>query len=124
MEFKMYRCSHCGQMVFVVKETGVPMICCGEPMQEVKAGTTDAAVEKHVPVVEVKDGKVTVSVGSVTHPMLPEHFIQWIVMETKCGLQWAKLQPGEEPKAYFNLCECDEIVAVYEYCNLHGLWKA
>ena len=124
MEMKFYRCAHCGQIVAIVKGTGVPIICCGEPMQEIVPGTTDAAVEKHVPVFEVDGNKVTVTVGSVEHPMLDEHFIEWIALETKMGNQRKALKPGDAPKACFSICDGDEVVAVYEYCNLHGLWKA
>ena len=124
MGMKFYRCSHCGQIVAIVKETGVPVICCGEAMQEIVPGSVDAAVEKHVPVYEVKDNKVIVTVGSTEHPMLPEHYIEWIALETKQGNQRKALKPGEEPKACFALCEGDEVVAVYVYCNLHSLWKA
>ena len=91
-------------------------------MEELKANTTDAATEKHVPVVEVADNKVKVDVGSVTHPMSEEHLIQWILLETEKGCQMRKLTASDEPKAVFCLGE-DKPVAVYEYCNLHGLWK-
>lgn len=124
MGMKFYRCAHCGKIVAIVKETGVPVICCGEAMQEIVPGSVDAAVEKHVPVYEVKDNKVIVTVGSTEHPMLPEHYIEWIALETKQGNQRKALKPGEEPKACFALCEGDEVVAVYAYCNLHSLWKA
>ena len=123
MEMKFYKCAHCGQMIAIVKETGVPVICCGEPMQEMVAGTTDAAVEKHVPQFEVKDGIVEVTVGEVEHPMLEEHYIEWIAVQTKQGNQRKALKPGEAPKACVALCDGDEVVAVYEHCNLHGLWK-
>ena len=121
---KFYRCKHCGQIVAIVKETKVPIICCGEAMEEIIPGTTDAAVEKHVPVFEVKDGIVTVTVGSVAHPMLPEHFIEWIAIKTKNGNQRVVLEPGQEPKATFAIIPGDEVEAVYAYCNLHSLWKA
>lgn len=124
MGMKFYKCEHCGQIVAIVKGTGVPVICCGEAMKEIVPGTSDGAVEKHVPVYEVKDGKVIVTVGSVEHPMLEEHFIEWIALETKQGNQRKALKPGDAPKACFAICEGDEVVAVYEYCNLHGLWKA
>ena len=124
MEMKFYRCSHCGQIVAIVKGTGVPVVCCGEPMKEIIPGTTDGAVEKHVPVFEVKDGVVTVCVGSVEHPMLPEHYIEWIAIQTKNGNQRKALKPGDAPKATFYIGKADEVLAVYEYCNLHGLWKA
>ncbi len=124
MELKYYRCAHCGQIITIVKGTGVPVVCCGEPMQEIIPGTTDAAVEKHVPVYEVKDGKVYVTVGSVAHPMLPEHYIEWISLQTGSGSQHKALKPGDEPKACFSICEGDEVEAVFAYCNLHSLWKA
>lgn len=124
MEMKFYRCSHCGQIVAIVKGTGVPVICCGEPMQEIVAGTTDAAVEKHVPVFEVKGDTVSVKVGSVEHPMLAEHYIEWIALKTKQGNQRKALNPGDKPEACFRICEGDEVEAVYAYCNLHSLWKA
>ncbi len=124
MELKFYRCNHCGNIVAVVKSSGVPVMCCGEKMTEIIPGTTDAAVEKHVPVYEVKDNIVTVSVGSVAHPMVEEHYIEWVALQTKFGNQRKALNPDDEPKACFALCEGDEVVAVYAYCNLHGLWKS
>ena len=124
MEQKSYICRHCGNIIMKLKDSGVPVVCCGEPMEELKAGTTDGALEKHVPVWELKDGVVSVVVGSVEHPMLPEHFIEFIVLQTKDGVQVKKLAPGEAPKASFALKAGDEVEAVYEYCNLHGLWKA
>lgn len=123
-EQKFYICKHCGNLVAMVKESGVPLICCGEEMHELIPGTTDGAAEKHVPVYTVEGNKVTVKVGSAEHPMLPEHSIQWIWLKTKQGGQLAKLQPGTKPEATFILAEGDEAEAVYEYCNLHGLWKA
>ena len=124
MELKFYRCPVCGQIVAIVKETGSPLICCGQEMQEIKAGVSDGAADKHVPVYEVKDNIVTVKVGSVDHPMLPEHYIEWIAIQTKKGNQRKALKPGEAPKASFAILEGDEVVAVYAYCNLHSLWKA
>ncbi|MBQ6638687.1 MAG: desulfoferrodoxin [Lachnospiraceae bacterium] len=121
---KFYRCKHCGQIVAIVKETKVPVMCCGEAMEEIITGVTDAAVEKHVPVFEVKDGIVSVTVGSVAHPMAEEHYIEWIALQTKSGNQRKTLKPGDEPKACFAICEGDEVEAVYAYCNLHSLWKA
>ena len=124
MDLKFYRCNHCGQIIAVVKKTGVPVVCCGEQMQEIIPGTTDAAVEKHVPVYEVKGNIVTVSIGSVAHPMLEEHYIEWVALQTKAGNQRKALTPGSEPKVSFALTDGDEVVGVYAYCNLHGLWKA
>ena len=93
-------------------------------MTQIIPGTSDAAVEKHVPVFTVEGNLVKVSVGSVEHPMLPEHFIQWISLQTKQGNQRKVLNPGDKPEAVFALCEGDEVEAVYAYCNLHSLWKA
>ena len=124
MEMKFYKCAHCGQIIAIVKKTGVPVICCGEPMQEIVAGTTDASVEKHVPVFEVKGDVAEVTVGAAEHPMLEEHYIEWIALETNQGRQRKRLEAGQEPKAQFALLEGEEVTAVYEYCNLHGLWKA
>ena len=119
-----YRCNHCGNIIVHVVSSGVPVVCCGEKMQKLEPNTTDAAGEKHVPVIEAEGAKVTVTVGSVEHPMLEAHYIQFIVLETKQGFQKKALAPGEKPKAVFMLAEGDEAVAAYEYCNLHGLWKA
>ena len=123
MDVKFYRCSVCGQLVAIVKPTGVPVVCCGKPMEKVVAGSTDAAAEKHVPVYEVKDGTVTVCIGSVPHPMTEEHFIEWVFLKTKFGNQRKALRPGEEPKVCFKICDGDEVEAVYAYCNLHSLWR-
>ena len=124
MELKFYICEHCGNIITKLRDSGVSVVCCGEPMRELKAGTTDAAMEKHVPVWKQESGIVSVVVGSVEHPMLPEHFIEFIVLKTKEGVQFRKLEPGEPPKAEFAIKNGDEVEAVYEYCNLHGLWKA
>ena len=123
MEMKFYRCSHCGQIIAIVKETGVPVICCGEPMVEIIPGEVDAAKEKHVPIYVKEGSKVTVSVGDVAHPMQDDHYIQWISIQTKAGNQRKALKPGDMPKTEFLIDESDEIEAVYAYCNLHGLWK-
>ena len=124
MEMRFFRCAHCGQIIAIVKGTGVPVICCGEPMKEIIPGTTDASVEKHVPVYEVRDNKVYVTVGATEHPMTEPHYIEWISIQTKFGNQRKVLNYTDEPKAVFAICEGDEVVAVYAYCNLHSLWKA
>ncbi len=124
MEQKFFACKHCGKIVAVIKDSGASMICCGQEMTELKAGTTDAAVEKHVPVYTAENGIVKVRVGEIEHPMLPEHYIEWISLQTKQGSQIKHLKAGEKPEAVFALCDGDEAVTVYAYCNLHGLWKA
>ena len=124
MEQKFYICAHCGNIIAFVKNSGVPVMCCGEKMQEIVPGTVDASLEKHVPVYTVEGNKVCVKVGAVTHPMQEEHYIQWISLQTKQGNQRKVLKPTDAPEACFCLCDGDEVEAVYEYCNLHGLWKA
>ena len=124
MELKFFRCEHCGNIIEMVEDKGVPVVCCGQRMTELVAGTSDGAREKHVPVCEVKDNIVHVKVGEVAHPMIPEHYIEWIVLQTKNGVQRKELNPGDKPEACFALCDGDEVEAVYAYCNLHGLWKA
>lgn len=121
---KFFICKHCGNIVAMVRESGAPISCCGQKMTEIEPGTSDAAVEKHVPVVEVKDGKVIVTVGEVAHPMAPEHYIQWIAICTDQGNQRKQLKPGDEPKACFALCEGEQFKEAYAYCNLHSLWKS
>ena len=120
---RFYICEHCGNIVTFVKSSGVPVMCCGQKMTELVPGTTDAAVEKHVPVIQAEGAQVIVTVGSVEHPMIPEHFIEWIALETRQGNQRKPLAPGQKPQAEFMICEGDEVVAAYAYCNLHGLWK-
>lgn len=124
MEQRFFICEHCGNIVAMVKDKGVPVMCCGQKMTELVPNTTDAAGEKHVPVYEVQGDKVYVTVGAVEHPMLEAHFIEWVSIQTKLGNQRKALKAGEEPKVCFALCEGDEVEAVYAYCNLHGLWKA
>lgn len=119
-----YKCSRCGNFVtFLTEKTAATPVCCGVEMTEVVANTTDAAKEKHVPEVSVDGSLVKVQVGSVAHPMMDAHYIQFIILETKNGYQKKDLKPGAEPKAEFVLAQGDEPVAVYEYCSLHGLWK-
>ena len=119
-----YRCAHCGKIVSVVVNGGGTLTCCGDEMQLLKANTTDAAKEKHVPAVTVEGNKVVVNVGSVDHPMTPEHYIQFIMIETNLGKQYKGLTPEDKPHAEFVLQEGEKLVAANEYCNLHGLWKA
>jgi superoxide reductase len=120
---KFYVCRHCGNIVLKVKDAGVPLVCCGENMTELIPGTVDAALEKHVPKVTVSGSTITALIGEVTHPMQEEHFIEWVYMETEKGAQIKYLKPGEEPKAVFEVADGDKALAVYEHCNLHGLWK-
>lgn len=124
MEQKFFICERCGNMMAAVKESGVPVMCCGQKMTLIVPGTVDAALEKHVPVYRVEGNQVLVNVGAVDHPMLPEHYIEWVSLQSKFGNQRKALRPGDKPQVCFALCEGDEVQAVYAYCNLHGLWKA
>lgn len=118
-----YRCKHCGNITSSVINGGGTLACCGEPMQLMKANTTDGAAEKHVPVVTVEGNKVSVNVGSVDHPMTPEHLIDFVVIETSLGKQYKGLTSEDRPHAEFALQDGEKLLAAYEYCNLHGLWK-
>lgn len=122
-EAKFVRCSLCGNLFGVVNDAGVKPVCCGQPMEVLTANSTDAAGEKHVPVIERNGDKVTVKVGSVTHPMQEEHYIQWIALQQEDRMQRQVLFAGAAPEATFTI-EPGKPVTAYEYCNLHGLWKA
>ena len=124
MEQRFFICKHCGNIVAMVKSSGVPIMCCGEKMSEIVPSTMDASKEKHVPVYTIEGNTVNVAVGSVLHPMQPEHYIEWVSLQTRSGNQRKQLEPNDEPKVSFAITDGDEVVAVYAYCNLHGLWKA
>ena len=124
MDQKFYICETCGKIVAIVKDTRVPLMCCGSKMKELIPGTTDASHEKHVPVWTKEGSIVTVSVGAAEHPMTSDHFIQWVSLQTTQGLQCKTLQPGQPPKVCFALCEGEEVETVFAYCNLHSMWKS
>lgn len=124
MEEKYYVCRHCGNMISVIKNSGVPIACCGESMTELVPGAEHASLEKHVPVYEIAKGLVHVHIGTVKHPMLEEHYIEWISLETNAGIQRKHLRPGDEPAACFALCGDEQVQAVFACCNIHDLWKA
>lgn len=115
-----YRCEKCGNIVALVKAGGGTLTCCGQAMTKLVANSTDAAKEKHVPVVTREGGQIKVAVGSTPHPMLPEHYIEWIAFVTGDNVEFKFLVPGEEPKVEFAEAESGTI---YAYCNLHGLWE-
>ncbi len=119
---KFFICEHCGNLVGVINDAGVPMMCCGQKMTQLIPGTVEASVEKHLPVVTVDGDKVKVEVGSVAHPMAEEHSILWVYLQTDKGGQRKNLAVGEAPVAEFSLLD-EKPVAAYAYCNLHGLWK-
>lgn len=119
---KFYICKHCGNIVEKLHDTGVPIMCCGKPMEEMTPNTVEASAEKHLPEVTVKGDEIHVQVGSVIHPMVEEHHITWIYVQTEDGGFRKDLVPGEVPEATFCL-KGHNAVAVYEHCNIHGLWK-
>ena len=121
MKAKFYICEHCGNIIEKIDDAGVPVMCCGQKMAELVPNTVEASGEKHIPVVSVEDGIVNVNVGSVDHPMAEEHFLEWVYVETEKGGQRKSLKPGENPNVKFWIGD-DKPVAVYAYCNLHGLW--
>lgn len=124
MKIEFYRCEHCGNIAVKVVDTGVPLVCCGEKMGLLVPGAVDGAKEKHVPAVTVEGNVVTARIGEVEHPMTPEHYIQMICLVTQKGYQVAPLADDDSPVATFAVAEGDAPIAVYEYCNLHGLWVA
>lgn len=121
MKSKFYICRHCGNLIGMINDAGVPMMCCGQKMEALIPNTTDAAGEKHIPVVTVDGSKITINIGEVNHPMQDEHFIEWIYVQTENGGRRKALKPGDAP--IVTVCiDDDKAVAVYAYCNLHGLW--
>lgn len=124
MKFKIYRCPHCGNIIIKLVDSKVKPVCCGVAMQELKPNTVDAALEKHVPVVAKGAGEVKVTVGSVLHPMLPEHYIEFVAIVTNLGWRVNHLKPGDLPETTFALAKGEKVKKVYEYCSLHGLWLA
>lgn len=121
MKAKFYICRHCGNLIHIVHNAGVPVVCCGQKMEELVPNRVEASGEKHIPVAVVEKGVVSVSVGSVAHPMVPEHSIEWVYVEGEQSGQFKRLSPGSAPEVKFWLGE-EKPVAVYAYCNLHGLW--
>ena len=121
MATKFYRCRHCGNVIVKFVDSGVPVVCCGEQMEELSPNTVDASNEKHVPVVrQTEGGKLKIEVGSIPHPMTPEHHIVFIYVEMENG--GIRIDLKDKPEA--EICACNgKVTAVYEYCNLHGLWK-
>lgn len=123
MELSISKCNKCGNMTELLINGGAQLVCCGEAMENMKANSTDAAGEKHVPVVTVEGNKVVVEVGSVAHPMTEKHHIAYVILVSEKTTQRIDLDHTGEPKAEFTLAADDKAVAAYEFCNLHGLWK-
>jgi len=119
---KFYKCQYCGNMVGLIEDQGIPLVCCGEEMEELVPNTVDASKEKHIPAVTVSGDSISVQVGSVPHPMEDSHQISFVYVESECGGQRKCLKIGAEPSLTFCFAD-DKPVAVYAYCNLHGLWR-
>ena len=120
-DFKIYICRHCGNIIVKLENSGVPVVCCGEKMELLEPGVVDAATEKHIPVIEINGDLVIVKVGEVPHPMTPEHHISWIILVTETGYEVKYLEQTSPAEATFKTDS--KVLEVYEYCNLHGLWK-
>lgn len=120
-EMNFYRCEKCKNIVALIQSGGGTLTCCGEAMTKLEANVSDGAKEKHVPVVSREGDVIKVSVGSTLHPMLQEHFIQWIALVSDGKAEFRYLKPGEKPVAEFSAVDSG---TVYEYCNIHGLWKS
>lgn len=122
-EPKFYLCKHCNNILEVIDDSGLNVNCCEEKMELLVANTVDASKEKHVPHVKIENNNVYVKVGSVEHPMLSNHYIKWIYIHTTDGIQRKRLEPNTKPETHFVLNNDEKLIAAYEYCNLHGLWK-
>ena len=121
-ETKFYICEHCGNIEGIIHDSGAPLVCCGQKMTKLEAGTVEASHEKHIPVVKVENNTVKVTVGAVAHPMTEAHSITWVYLQTDRGGQRKHLSPDTLPEVTFALAD-EKPLAVYAYCNLHGLWK-
>lgn len=119
---KFFICEHCGNIIGMIENKGVPVVCCGSPMKELVANTTDASVEKHCPEVKVDGNVVSVVIGSVEHPMTEEHHISWVYLKTDKGGHRKSFDHTEKPEVKFAVID-EKPLEVYAYCNLHGLWK-
>ena len=120
---KFFECNGCWNLATLLVDQGVNMVCCGAPMQLLTPNTEDASVEKHVPVASRCKNKITVKVGEPIHPNDEKHHIDFIALHTNQGVQYKTPQIGTQPVAVFNVQGDEKIIAVYEHCNLHGLWK-
>ena len=122
MKRKFLLCKRCGNLIEMINDSGVTPICCGANMEVLNANSTEAATEKHIPVIENESNIVHITVGEVLHPMEEAHYIEWIYLETTEGIKRKKLQPNDNPIAEFALLDGEKVINAYAYCNLHGLW--
>ncbi len=119
-----YKCSVCGNVAIKLVDSTIPMVCCGQMMQVLNANTTDAAQEKHLPVVEKTKNLVNVKIGSIPHPMTEEHYIQFVVLKSDKNVYVHEFNPNDAPETNFTIAPSEKVEEVYAYCNLHSLWKA
>lgn len=122
-ELKFYVCTVCGNVIYKLVDSGLTPQCCGRDMVELIPGTVDASIEKHVPVWMMDGCKVIIRVGEDAHPMTKDHYIKWVLLKTTKGIYIKDLEPGEDPVVCFKICKGETVKCVYEYCNLHKLWK-
>ena len=122
MSTRLYICNHCGNIIEKINDAGVPVVCCGQKMEELIPNTVEASGEKHMPVVTIEGDELIVNVGSVHHPMEEKHFIEWVHVDLENGSLFKRLVPGSDPRVAFRLGG-EKPVSVFAYCNLHGLWK-
>ena len=121
LERKFFQCRHCGNLVGMIKDAGVQIICCGEPMARLIPNTVEASKEKHLPVVTVSGDSVNIKIGSEPHPMVNEHYIVWVYLLTENGGERYGFKPGDTPE--ITLKTSSKPISVYAYCNIHGLWE-
>lgn len=124
MNVRFFICNHCGNTIAMITDNGVPIKCCGENMKEIKSESSDGAPEKHIPIYKIDGKTITISVGETEHPMTPEHYIDWVCLESENGFQFKKIKSYMSPEVSFSLTEDDKLKNVYAFCNLHSLWKA
>ena len=120
---KFYECKTCGNVMVLFEDSGVTPMCCGSPMVELVPQSKDGSTEKHVPKIDIKDGKIIVSVGEILHPMQDDHYIKWVVLETDKGKYIKTLKPGEDPIASFTIENDEKPFVAYEFCSIHSLWE-
>ncbi|MGN1399674.1 MAG: desulfoferrodoxin family protein [Erysipelotrichaceae bacterium] len=120
---KLFICQHCGNIAELIKDSSINPFCCGDKMTLLIPKEQDEGQEKHLPVVKIENSTVSIEVGSVAHPMLPNHYIAFIFLETDKAMYRVNLSSDDKPKCRFRINDDEKIMAVYSYCNIHGLWK-
>lgn len=121
-QLTIYRCKTCGNLICMLEDSGVVPVCCGEEMEKLSANTVDASIEKHIPVIQQNGTQVKVFVGESAHPMLADHYIEWVIIITNKGFYGRSLSIGDQPEAIFEIESDEEVLSAYAFCNIHGLW--